>query len=364
MSPNTRREPQLVLPEQCEEAPTNDDSPCTSQCYGIPLGTPAAKEAAKSFWNMEMLQQSLEKIVHYSIQEGDSLSLDSIGSSIDSADVQTPPIPLSPSLPLHLSAPSSPFVSPKEERGTRPQLSPCSSPLIASSHATRKVHSATTYRLKPLLRPTFSIEGKQLKLSSRRSPKLPLRKSVSCQSFSVTKSTSDGTLTPDDGFHEWLLEHFLFFFRCYHILERFTMATLIVVNRHACVLLYNFCYFYHHDTSYVSINSLISSAHDVQNAWGNGNHFPNNCIHLAKSFDVIDLHHNYYLAGNHWALRGLVVVWWSSSHKSDQGQFTAEASTVTGPLAIFTGFHGSVAELEAVYIGVYTFNERPGYIQG
>lgn len=42
----------------------------------------------------------------------------------------------------------------------------------------------------------------------------------------------------------------------------------------------------------------------------------------------------------------------------------AEASTVTGPLAIFTGFHGSVAELEAVYIGVYTFNERPGYIQG
>ena len=202
MSPNTRREPQLVLPEQCEQAPTNDDSPCTSQCYGIPLGTPAAKEAAKSFWNMEMLQQSLEKIVHYSIQEGDSLSLDSIGSSIDSADVQTPPIPLSPSLPLHLSAPSSPFVSPKEERGTRPQLSPCSSPLIASSHATRKVHSATTYRLKPLLRPTFSIEGKQLKLSSRRSPKLPLRKSVSCQSFSVTKNTSDGTLTPDDGFHE------------------------------------------------------------------------------------------------------------------------------------------------------------------
>lgn len=69
------------------------------------------------------------------------------------------------------------------------------------------------------------------------------------------------------------------------------MATLIVVNRHACVLLYNFCYFYHHDTSYVSINSLISSAHDVRNALGNGNHFPNNCIHLAKSFDVIDLHH-------------------------------------------------------------------------
>lgn len=59
-----------------------------------------------------------------------------------------------------------------------------------------------------------------------------------------------------------------------------------------------------------------------------------------------------------------MVVWWSSSHKSDQGQFMAEASTVTGPLAIFTGFHGSVAELEAVYIGVYTFNERPGYIQG
>lgn len=197
--------PDIDLTEQCEQLAS--DSPSTSQCYGIPLGTPAAKEAAKSFWNMEMLQESLEKIVHYSVQEGDNLSLDSLGSSIDSADVQTPPIPLSPSLPLRLSAPSTPSMGRElEERGTRPQLSACSSPLMANSHpALRKVHSATTYRLKPLLRPTFSIEGKQLKLSSRRSPKLlPVRKSVSCQSFLAMKSTSDGTLTPDDddGFHE------------------------------------------------------------------------------------------------------------------------------------------------------------------
>ena len=197
--------PDIDLTDQCEQAP---DSPSTSQCYGIPLGTPAAKEAAKSFWNMEMLQESLEKIVHYSVQEGDNLSLDSLGSSIDSADVQTPPIPLSPSLPLHLSAPSTPSMARElEERGTRPQLSACSSPLMANSHpAIRKVHSATTYRLKPLLRPTFSIEGKQLKLSSRRTPNLlPVRKSVSCQSFLAIKNTNDGTLTPDnddDGFHE------------------------------------------------------------------------------------------------------------------------------------------------------------------
>ena len=36
---------------------------------GIPLGTLAAREAAKSFWTFEMFQQSLQKIVEYSLPQ-------------------------------------------------------------------------------------------------------------------------------------------------------------------------------------------------------------------------------------------------------------------------------------------------------
>ena len=37
--------------------------------YGIPLGSLTAQEAAKSFWNMDMLQQRLEKIAEYASLE-------------------------------------------------------------------------------------------------------------------------------------------------------------------------------------------------------------------------------------------------------------------------------------------------------
>ena len=218
-----------------------DEPPCTSQRYGILLGTAAAKEAAKSFWNMDMLQQSLEKIVHYTIQERYSPSLDSLGSSIDSDDVQSPPAHRSPQPPPHIhlpplpvSAPSSPLASPKEGHGTKLQHagpSTHSSPLLVAGssslpnslnpspqhspsvryhgHLTppflspgvnrRKVYSATTFRLKPLLRPAFSIEGKQLRFSSKQSPKLlPMRKSSSCHSFLSNRITcmNNGMLTP------------------------------------------------------------------------------------------------------------------------------------------------------------------------
>lgn len=58
---------------------------------GIPLGSRVAQEAAKSFWNMDMFQQSLNKIVMYAADGSSGL-----GSSLESVDMQasnnlTPP---------------------------------------------------------------------------------------------------------------------------------------------------------------------------------------------------------------------------------------------------------------------------------
>ena len=44
--------------------------------YGIPLGTLTAQEAAKSFWNTDMLKQRLEKIVECAALETSSLDDD------------------------------------------------------------------------------------------------------------------------------------------------------------------------------------------------------------------------------------------------------------------------------------------------
>lgn len=41
--------------------------------YGIPLGSKTAREAARSFWNRDMLQQRLEKILEYASQEASSM---------------------------------------------------------------------------------------------------------------------------------------------------------------------------------------------------------------------------------------------------------------------------------------------------
>ena len=223
--------------------------------YGIPLGTPAAKEAAKSFWSADMLQQSLDKIAQYADQSrstSPSLSL-SLGSSTNSIDNQslscesssihlpTIDVPASSSPSQREKDRSSPRTSPlvpltaitysqSSRRGsegigvslpgslnTSPRLSPSLhtrhyllgrvTPPFLSPGATRKVHSAHTRKLAPL-QASLSVEGKQLKLSNRL---LPLRKSSSFNSgghVSVRRTLSENnrcasdSLTPDDGFHE------------------------------------------------------------------------------------------------------------------------------------------------------------------
>ena len=98
----------------------------TSPMSAIRLGSKVAKQAAKSFWNMDMLQESLKKIKQYAVIESSSL-----GSSIESEDESDEDgalnrstedcqclFPIAPhlmSLPFSLtprSAPSSPTQSP------------------------------------------------------------------------------------------------------------------------------------------------------------------------------------------------------------------------------------------------------------
>lgn len=77
---------------------------------------------------------------------------------------------------------------------------------------------------------------------------------------------------------------------------------------------------------------------------------------MTKTFDFIDLHHTIIILQEiiEHCVGWWLLAWWSSSHKSDQGQFTAEASTVTGPLAIFTGFHAVRLSLRlCIYIEAF-----------
>ena len=121
-------------------------SPKAQVHYGIPLGTPAAKEAARSFWSMGMLQESLKKIATYTAGESgynsptlsrqDSPSFSSLGSGIavdDSADSRSS----FQHLPcIAVSAPPSPrsIQRRRETESSVPRLQPLSvssSPLMA-----------------------------------------------------------------------------------------------------------------------------------------------------------------------------------------------------------------------------------------
>ncbi len=98
----------------------------TSPNIGIRLGSKVAKQAAKSFWNMDMLHESLQKIAQFAATESSSL-----GSSIESVDKEeedplvssteeymclSPIAPHLMDLPFSLtsrSAPSTPTQSPQ-----------------------------------------------------------------------------------------------------------------------------------------------------------------------------------------------------------------------------------------------------------
>lgn len=94
---------------------------------GMRLGTPVAREAAKSFWSMDMLKTSLNRMAFYADCETHSSqgSLDSTATNSDSgfhsrapSERATPTIPQLPQLTT--SAPSSPALATKS--GSRSHL--------------------------------------------------------------------------------------------------------------------------------------------------------------------------------------------------------------------------------------------------
>ncbi len=129
-----RRHSYPVRPQELTGQNDEDDSPKpnrsasleTSPLTAIRLGSKVAKQAAKSFWNMDMLHESLQKIKQYAAIESSSL-----GSSIESDNEEDDDplmvsteeckclFPIAPhlmSLPFSLtscSEPSSPTQSPK-----------------------------------------------------------------------------------------------------------------------------------------------------------------------------------------------------------------------------------------------------------
>eukprot|EP00731_Ephydatia_muelleri_P032005 Em0023g512a len=60
-------------PNSTQQGPAAQPHKRGSSSFALPLGTPAAKEAAKSFWNTTMLYSSVDKIAHY---VNESLSCD------------------------------------------------------------------------------------------------------------------------------------------------------------------------------------------------------------------------------------------------------------------------------------------------
>ncbi|XP_064405182.1 uncharacterized protein LOC135350350 [Halichondria panicea] len=69
------------LPESDHPKAIRSASLEPSPTIGIRLGSKVAKQAAKSFWNMDMLHESLQKIAQFAAIESSSL-----GSSIQSVD--------------------------------------------------------------------------------------------------------------------------------------------------------------------------------------------------------------------------------------------------------------------------------------
>ena len=147
---------------------------------GIPLGSLTAQEAAKSFWNMDMLHQRLQKITECAAQETSSL-----GSSLESFDLQSPEDtgnePLSMKLEdetnIPRSAPSSPRLSPQvtytrshsaEQRltsnllNTRPRPAVLTPPFLSPGATRRLGHSSTAH-------PNFVVTGRRINLSPKAS---------------------------------------------------------------------------------------------------------------------------------------------------------------------------------------------------
>jgi hypothetical protein len=160
---------------------------------GIRLGTPVAREAAKSFWSMDMLKTSLNRMAFYADCENHSQG--SLGSPDSGFNSRDPSARSTPKLP-QITAPSTPPTVAKHEREplattllNPPFLCPVSdSPLLVarrereavacSSHSTTDSnHSTVSLSSSKTISPSLSAQAL-----------LPRRKQV-CRSYSAEPRT-------------------------------------------------------------------------------------------------------------------------------------------------------------------------------
>lgn len=171
-------------------------SPRSERLHGIPLGTPAAQAAAKSFWNMDMLKQSLEKMAQYATEEGTPLgSMESFEvKSQDSGMAQEGGGVLRLALPSQLtleshSAPNSP-----KERFT-PRIK---SPLLPKTVGGRVRPKTPPYMSPGMTRRIFKpTQYSSLAVNNGR-PTTPAEQRWLTR---VRKDLGDYIIS-DDGFHE------------------------------------------------------------------------------------------------------------------------------------------------------------------
>ena len=155
--------------------------------HGIRLGTPVAREAAKSFWSMDMLRHSINKMAFYADRDYENhsqTSLGSLDSGYNSSVLTTPTTPFHLP-PITVSAPSSPVCSSSKDQTrcesskslyTSPTpplvLGPLDKPpplLAARQHRRRRSSGAISppHTTSHCHSQTLSIEGRGVGPSSR-----------------------------------------------------------------------------------------------------------------------------------------------------------------------------------------------------
>ena len=205
-------------PEMQSPSASHDQRPCLTP-LGIRLGTPVAREAAKSFWSMDMLRTSLNRIAFYADCDYENHSetrlLSSRSDSGYNSSVLASPTPVHLP-PIAVSAPPSPVAPTSWREGTRRVRRPPSSALSSSVAPTppllrsppflparqregrrRAENSEVDFLSSPALRHhrsihrTLSVEGRGIRNSkpavtaATAKESAPLRRSRSFSSFAL-----------------------------------------------------------------------------------------------------------------------------------------------------------------------------------
>lgn len=163
---------------------------------GIRLGTPLAREAAKSFWSMDMFKTSLNRMAFYADcenhSEGSLVSADSGYHSRAPSERATPTIPQLPILTT--SAPSSPAIPARSERRQTaiPTSTDTEHEIVVGSHVT------------PLLQPLLCPVSESPLLIARRE-KEAVRHTSSPRGTNSTASLSSSSKTISPSLSQTLL---------------------------------------------------------------------------------------------------------------------------------------------------------------